>query len=118
MGAAESTPRDSEVDKDHNLRLVLKILPVIRDLSKQLVGGIKKRDKRYGYLGNIQTSAGILEAYLEEIKAADDAESFEPQIDHLADCLEEIFGDQVIRLTGFKVSKPTISGILIVLTVA
>jgi hypothetical protein len=104
MGNVLGTPTGGLVEKGHNLKLVLSVLPVVGDLSKKLADKTKKRDKRYGYLVNIQTSAGILTAHLEEIEEGGDAESFEPQINQLADYLEEIFSDQVIKLSKLKVS--------------
>lgn len=108
MGIVLGTATGGGAEKGHNLKLVLSVLRVVRSLSKKLAdrtGKTDKRDKRYGYLGNIQTSAGILTAQLEQIEEGGDTESFETQINELADCLEGIFSDQVIKLSKLKVSN-------------
>ena len=107
MGNVLGTPTRGGVEKGHNLKLILSVLPVVGILSKKLADKTMKRDrrdKRHGYLVNIQTSAGILTAHLKEIEEDGDTESFEPQINQLADCLEEIFSDQAIKLSKLKVS--------------
>ncbi|KAH7022272.1 hypothetical protein EDB80DRAFT_4793 [Ilyonectria destructans] len=105
MGNVLGTATGCAVEVGHNLELVLSVLPVVGDLSKRLSDETKKRDKRYGYLVNIQTSARTLMAHLENIAEDGETESFEHQINQLADCLEEIFSDQVIRLSKLKASK-------------
>lgn len=79
------------------LDLVLFALPVIRNLSKSFSSTIGKFDKRYGYLGNIQSSTGTLKQQLEVIKSEGSAPKFELQIMDLAGHLEEIFNPGLVE---------------------
>ncbi|RSL83722.1 hypothetical protein CEP51_004336 [Fusarium floridanum] len=105
MGNVLGTVAAGDVEEEHSLKLVLSILPVVGDLSKRLASKFGKRDKRYSYLVNIQTSAGILTAHLNEIEEDGDTKSFEPEINEVADCLENIFSNQVVKLSKLKPSK-------------
>ncbi|RSL95725.1 hypothetical protein CEP52_011907 [Fusarium oligoseptatum] len=102
MGNVLGTVAAGDVEEEHSLKLVLSILPVVGDLSKRLASKFGKRDKRYSYLVNIQTSAGILTAHLNEIEEDGDTKSFEPEINEVADCLENIFSNQVVKLSKLK----------------
>lgn len=71
--------------------LVLATLPIICNLCRTLSKTINKRDKRYGYLGNIQSSTATLQHHLEALKRENSHEKFGSEIQGLADHLERIF---------------------------
>lgn len=77
------------------LDLILVTLPIICDLCRSLSKTINKRDKRYGYLGNIQSSTATLQQHLEELKREGGNDRFGSQIRDLADHLERIFSPEV-----------------------
>ncbi|KAK4070957.1 uncharacterized protein Triagg1_6324 [Trichoderma aggressivum f. europaeum] len=66
---------------------------------------MNREDIRCDHLSNIRASADILVTSLKRIQNDGDAESFESHIYQLADCLEEIFSRQVIRISKVDVSK-------------
>lgn len=105
MGNLSSTAKGVNVAKGCNLELVLSVLPVVASVSKSLADNTNKRDKRHGYLINIQTSAHILMGHLNEIEEDGATGSFASQINQLADCLEEIFSDEVMKRTKSNVSN-------------
>lgn len=73
------------------LDLILPTLPVICDLCKVLSKTINKHDKRYGYLGNIQSSTATLQHHFVGLKTEGSTDIFKSQIEDLADHLERIF---------------------------
>ncbi|RMJ18506.1 hypothetical protein CDV36_001784 [Fusarium kuroshium] len=105
MGNVLGTVAAGDVEEEHSLKLVLSILPEVGDLSKKLAKKFGKRDKRYSYLVNIQTSASILTAHLNEIDEDGDTKLFKQEINQVADCLENIFSNQVVKLSQLKPSK-------------
>lgn len=82
------------------LDLILATLPIVCDLCRSLSKTINKRDKRYGYLGNIQSSTATLQQHLEGLKREGNTNIFGSQIEDLADHLECIFSPELIN---FKV---------------
>lgn len=80
--------------------LILATLPIICDLCRNLSQQINKCDKRYGYLGNIQSSTTTLQHHLGVLQRERGYEKFGSEIQDLADHLERIFS---LNLTLFKV---------------
>lgn len=85
--------------------LILATLPIICDLCRNLSKTINKRDKRYGYLGNIQSSTATLQQHLETLKREGSYGKFGSDIKDLADHLERIFslnlGSSKVRPADF-----------------
>lgn len=71
--------------------LILATLPIISDLCRNLSKTINRRDKRYGYLDNIQSSTATLQQHLETLKREGSYGKFGSDIRDLADHLERIF---------------------------
>jgi hypothetical protein len=77
--------------------LILATLPIICNLCRDVSKRINKRDKRYGYLGNIQSSTATLQQHLEALKREGSIEKFRSQIKDLADHLERIFSPDLTQ---------------------
>lgn len=75
--------------------LILATLPIICNLCRNLSKTINKRDKRYGYLGNIQSSTATLQFHLEALKRQGSYERFSSEIQDLADHLERMFSQEL-----------------------
>lgn len=103
MGNTSSVPGGAQDSVQHHgpssmetLNLILATLPIICDLCRSLSRTINKRDKRYGYLGNIQSSTATLQQHLEGLKREGIHDRFELQIKDLADHLERIFNPELV----------------------
>ena len=90
--------------EDHELQLVLCILPTVKKLTKDLERQFNPQDKRYSYLGNVYTAATVLYGHLCTIKEAGSADQFKAQIHKLAELLEGMFENGVVDLTQGEVS--------------
>ena len=108
MGFSTSKADEDGVENGETLALVLVVLPIVQDCSKRMGKKMNKDDKRFGYLGNIQTSAGILVTHLKGITEAGKSESFRTKIACLADYLENIFSDGIIKFAKLQVSNGSI----------
>jgi hypothetical protein len=109
MGGSFSSPNTSTSSgkhKDDGLKLVLYILPILKELTKHLEKDFDPRDKRYGFLGNVHAAATVLDGHLRAIQEAGMANSFKAQTQGLADFLEEVFDDTVIDVAQLKVCVP------------
>ncbi|KAG8158650.1 hypothetical protein KVR01_011772 [Diaporthe batatas] len=84
--------------------LLLTVLPVVSELCKDLSNTINKRDKRYGYLGNIQSATATLHQHLVALSREGCNERLGSQIGDLADQLEQIFSPHLIPSQGGLVS--------------
>lgn len=110
MGNANSVTRSVQDSVQHCkyspvdlVDLILAALPIICELCRNLSKIINKRDKRYGYLGNIQSSTATLKHHLEALKREGSYGRFGSEIQDLADHLEGLFS---LDLTSLKV-RPT-----------
>jgi hypothetical protein len=101
---ADSCARDFVQHRDPSspelVDLILATLPIICSLCREVSKTIEKRDKRYGYLGNIQSSTATLQHHLETLKREGIDERFGSLLKDLADHLERVFNPE---LTRFKV---------------
>lgn len=102
MGNANSVTGGAQDSLQHRglslaeiVDLILAALPVICNLCRNLSKTINKRDKRYGYLGNIQSSTATLQQHLEALKREGSNERFGPEIKDLANHLEQIFSPEL-----------------------
>lgn len=103
MGSVISSP-DKSTNPDDSLKLVLDILPILKELTGYLEKDLDPRDRRYGYLGNIYTAATVLNGHLGAIEEAGKAPWFVEQITSLADLLEEVLS-KVIDFTLLQKEK-------------
>lgn len=103
MGGAISSPNNS-TDSGDCFKLVLYVLPILKELTRCLEKGLDPRDRRFGFLGNIYTAATVLNGHLGAIEEAGKTHWFVRQIASLADLLEEVF-DKVIDFTPFQKEK-------------
>lgn len=94
-GSVQDSVQHRDTSPVEILDLILATLPLICDLCRSLSRTINKRDKRYGYLGNIQSSTATLQQHLEALKREGSTDVFGSQIKDLADHLERIFSPEL-----------------------
>lgn len=103
MGGVISSSGDS-TDSGDCLKLVLYVLPILKELTTCLEKNLDPRDRRYGFLGNIYTAATVINGHLAAIEEAGKTHWFVGQIASLADLLEEVF-DKAIDFTQLQKEK-------------
>lgn len=95
---------------EYNLKLALPMLRVMGDMSRKLADKTDSKDNRYDYLTHVQTSAGILVRYLEEVGQQGDITPLESLINELADCLERFLDEHIVGGSGMSVSDKASNG--------
>jgi hypothetical protein len=100
MGTSSSSTRAISRQSEqshHAANLVLHALPILRDLAKYLLGKFALIDSRWEFLQSFCTASTILSDRLSGIME-------QGTISGLAQLLEELLDDQIIRHAQFKVS--------------
>lgn len=78
--------------------LVLCALPIIRNVARSLSRTFNKRDKRCGFLANIQSSTAMLKQQLEVVREDCSMHNyFEVEIADLANYLELILNPELVH---------------------